>query len=276
MNLLESILYGLVSGLAEFLPISARAHQAILMQLFGVAQRDPLRDLLVHIAVLLSLFIGCRSLLSKISREQRLSTQLRRNRRRSFTPKSALDLRFVKTAAVPMLIVQLLYLSTSAMESKPIFVSLFLILNGIILIVPEYMSHGNKDARSMTGLDGIILGIISGISALPGISRIGAGISYVTARGADRQHSIQWALLLSIPALILFCIFDVWGLMAAGIQTISFGIVLGYILSAAAAFTGGYLSILLVRLLSERNGFSGAAYYCWGAALFHFIIYLIA
>ena len=41
MNFLECIIYGLLSGLAEFLPISATAHQTILRTLFG-ADEQPL------------------------------------------------------------------------------------------------------------------------------------------------------------------------------------------------------------------------------------------
>ena len=49
MNFFESCLYGLFSGLAEFLPVSAEAHQVLLRQLFGVEGKLPLLNLLGHI-----------------------------------------------------------------------------------------------------------------------------------------------------------------------------------------------------------------------------------
>ena len=56
MNFFESCLYGLFSGLAEFLPVSAEAHQVLLRQLFGVEGKLPLLNLLVHIGALLAVF----------------------------------------------------------------------------------------------------------------------------------------------------------------------------------------------------------------------------
>ena len=52
MDLLESLIYGFVSGLAEIFPVSAQANQMVMRQLFGVAQKEPIRDFFVHIAIL--------------------------------------------------------------------------------------------------------------------------------------------------------------------------------------------------------------------------------
>ena len=65
MRFLESLIYGFLSGLAEFLPVSAQAHEALVMQLFGRTQREPLRDLFVHIALIVALTAGQEHSLSK-------------------------------------------------------------------------------------------------------------------------------------------------------------------------------------------------------------------
>lgn len=274
MTLLESILYGLISGFTEFLPVSSQAHQAILMRLFGVDNRAAVRDLLVHIAMILALFTGCRSIFTRLHREKRLASHGRRGS--TYASRGLYDLRLVRTAAVPLSIGLLLYIAASRLESSLVYLSLFFILNGAILIIPEYMHHANKDARSMTGLDGIMIGLCGVLSVLPGISRIGTISAYASARGADKQHALNWALLLSVPALLLFCCFDVLRLFFVDIGTVSFSIVIGYIFSALAAYCGSYLSIIFIRFLTVRTGFAGFAYYSWGAALFSLILYLIA
>ena len=274
MDLLESLIYGFISGFTEFLPVSSQAHQAIFMQIFGILQRDPIRDFLVHAAILAALFIGSRSLFSRIGRERRLAMQLKR-KKRPYDTKTVYDLHLIKTAALPMLVLLLLYFVTAKLEFAPVYISVFLIINGVILMIPEYMRHGNKDSRSMTGLDAIMIGIGSALSALPGVSRFGTGVSIATARGADRQSSINWALLLSVPALVMFLGFDIINLFSCGIGTITFVQIAGYLFTAVSAFSGGYLSIAFIRYLADRTGFAGFAYYSWGAALFTFIIYLI-
>lgn len=274
MSLFESILYGLVSGLAEFLPVSSQGHQAIMMRLFGLDHRDPVRDILVHIGILLALLTACRSLFSHLRREQALSKHIRR-RNRTYERKGIYDLRLIKTAAVPMLVGMLVYIAVRGYEFRPIQLALFFVLNGIILIIPEYMAHGNKDARAMTGWDGILMGLSALIYSLPGVSRVGTMSAIVTARGADRQTALNWILALSMPALVMYIGFDIVNLIIQGFDPISFLVILGYILSAAAAFGGGYFGIVIIRYLTVQIGYTGFAYYSWGAAMFSFVLYLI-
>ncbi len=273
MSILQSILYGLVSGFSEVLPVSSQAHQAILMRLFGLDTREPLRDLLIHISVLLAIITGCRATILRLKREKDLSN--RRRRGRKSTNDSAYELRLIRTAAVPMLIVLLIYLSSRTIETNLTTLALMLVINGIALIIPEHMRQANKDARSMTGFDGILIGVAGGLSALPGISRIGAISSYALMRGAEKQKVLSWAFLLSIPALFLLCIIDVVLIFSIGVGAVSFLSVLGYILSAITAYLGAYFGIIFVRYLAVRTGYTGFAYYSWGTALFTMILYLI-
>lgn len=273
MSLLESIIYGLVSGLSEFLPVSSQGHQAIMMRLFGQDHRDPVRDILVHIGLICALLVACRPLFLHLRREQVLSKRRRRNR--TYERKGIFDLRLIKTAVIPMIVGMLVYIATKRFEFKPILLTLFFIINGVVLIVPEYMAHGNKDARVLTGWDGILLGFSSVLSSLPGVSRVGTMSALVTARGADRQASLNWIFALSLPALVMFIGFDVVNLIAQGFDPISFMVILGYLLAAVAAFGGGYFGIVILRYLSVQIGYAGFAYYSWGAAMFSFVLYLI-
>ncbi len=273
MSLFESILYGLVSGLTEFLPVSSQGHQAIMLRLFGQDHRDPLRDILVHMGLIFALLTACRSLFVHLRREQMLSKRRRKNR--TYERKGIFDLRLIKTAALPMLLGMLLYLPLRQLEFKPIQLALFFAINGIILIIPEYMAHGNKDARILTGWDGILMGLTTLLSSFPGVSRIGAMSALTTARGADRQLAVNWLLALSLPALVMLIGFDMVNLIVQGFDPISFVVVVGYLLAGLTAFCGGYLGIVCLRYLSVKIGYGSFAYYSWGAAMFSFVLYLI-
>lgn len=274
MGFFLALLYGLISGISEFLPISSQAHQALFMQICGVPHRLPILDLCVHIGMLTAAYYTNHALLMRLRREK----QIRGTRRRSsgrLDSAGTFDSRLVKSATVPMLILMLLYLITAKYEFDPVPLSAFLVINGAVLLIPEYMRHGNKDARSMTALDGIFLGIFSSVSFLPGISRIGAGISYSTGRCADRQNAINWAMLLSMPALLLLIVFDFINLASFGACVDSFADVAGCIFAMVTSFVGSYLAIMGLRYLADRAGFTGFAYYSWGVALFTFGLYLI-
>ena len=59
MSWFESVLFGFISGLTEFFPVSAQAHQTLLLTLFG-SKAGSVLTLMIHIAVLLSAYQNCR------------------------------------------------------------------------------------------------------------------------------------------------------------------------------------------------------------------------
>lgn len=274
MSILESLLYGFISGFAEFLPISPQGQQSVLMQLFGMSQRNPLTDLLIHIAAVASLLVGCRSMFIRLYRENLLISRGRGKRTYDF--KGIYDMRLIRTAVIPMLLGLILYYKFDSFEFRPLLLALMLVINGVLIMIPEYSRQANKTSRSMTGVDGILLGMSAALSAFPGISRFGAFVGVSLLRGADRKQAMNWALLISIPALVFFIIYDLIGLFTIGAGALSFLTVLGMFLAAGAAFCGGYLAIVFIRFLTEHSGYTGFAYYSWGTALFSFVLFLIA
>ena len=158
MSLFASIIYGIVSGLAEIFPVSSQANQMVMRQIFGVEQKEPIRDLLVHIAVLIAVFLACRGMFAKIRREQVLAYRMRRNPSQVHALKGVYDMRLVRTAAPIMLIGLLVNLFFNDFYSnRPLF-SIVLLINGALTLVPTYLHQGNRDARSMSGLDGMLIG----------------------------------------------------------------------------------------------------------------------
>ena len=139
----------------------------------------------------------------------------------------------------------------------------------------EHVRQGNRDARTMSGLDSIVFGVVGAASVLPGISRTGMISAYAAARGADRQNASNWAILLGIPALLFMISFDIYSLAVGTVGILSLSAFAGYFLAFAASFFGGYIGISFLQLVLNYFGFSGFAYYSFGTAFFSFVIYLI-
>ena len=271
MNWLESLIYGFISGMAEFLPISSQAHQKLLLHFFGETHPDPVRDLLVHIALVISVYIGCRSLIDQIRREQRQRSSSVRTRNTNIL----MDARLVKNAAIPMLAGMLILSYIFNTDLSLLGTAGFLLINGLVLFASGRMMQGNKDVRSMTYWDSLLMGLSATFSAFPGVSRVACSTTASISRGAQRQNALNWALLLSIPALIALGCMDVLKIFSGEYGNISFwGDFFGYILSAFSAYIGGVYSIKLVGFFAVNVGFSGFSYYCWGASLFSFLMYL--
>lgn len=269
MKFLESILYGIVSGLCEILPVSSRAHQGILLKLFGVSEANPLLNLMIHIAVVAAIIFSCRDLVIRL----RFTQQPSRKRSRRYAGRNA-ENRFIKNAAITLIVglVLLTYIVNTKLTLPRI--TIFSFINGLLLFLTGRMMQGNKDASHMSAIDSVAVGVLGSFSVIPGISRIGVMTSFTSMRGADREKVLDWALLLSIPAVAVLALFDFFGLFT-GFQAISFGLFIGYVLAMGAAFAACYFAIIIMRFLSVRTGFSGFAYYSWGVALFAFVLYLI-
>ena len=73
MNFFECIIYGVVSGLTEIFPVSSQANQMVMRHLFGVPQKEPIRDLLVHIAIVLAIIAA--SWLAIVEKRKRQMTE---------------------------------------------------------------------------------------------------------------------------------------------------------------------------------------------------------
>lgn len=273
LNWIESLLFSFTAGIAEILPVSSQAHEALLLKLFGTTS-DPLMKLLIHAAVWEALFLAMRRDIDQMMHAARLARVPSRRRNRQPDPVRLLDVRLLQTAVIPLLLGFLAYPALSGWYTDLSKVAVLLFVNGLILCIPRYLRSANKDSRSMTGFDGLLLGISGALAVLPGISRIGAVSSAAAGRGADREHAIRWAFLLDLAALLVLICFDIYNLYILGISAVSVPTVVCYILSAAAAFGGAALGIYMMRFLAVHAGFSGFAYYSWGAALFAFLMYL--
>lgn len=275
MNLdwLQSIIFGLISGLTEFLPVSSQAHQALMMKLFGGVSH-PLMRFFIHTAVLLALYQSCAEQIGPMLREWRLKKLPPRKRKRQLDLMKILDIRLLRTGTILVLLGFVFYQRLSAWQTSLNILAVTLAVNGIILLIPMYLPYGNKDSRSMSQLDAILLGLAGAASVLPGISRVGILTSTAIARGADREHALRWSFLLCIPALLCLAGFDIYSMIAGGIGALTVGDVVRMLLSAVAAYGGAWGGIQLMRFMAVRVGFSGFSYYCWGAALFSFLMYL--
>ncbi len=275
MNLIESMVFGLISGLSDVLPVSSQGHKAILLKLFGETGENPLMRLLIHGAILAALYYSCSSHIVKISRQLRLSRIPKKKRKRPLDVQMLMEFRLVRVMVIPALICLLAYTRTAQWGTKLNLTALFLLLNAVILYLPNLLPTGNKDARSMSPLEGLLMGIGAGASVLPGISAVGGALSVASACGAERSFALNMTYLMHMVLTVALIGFDIAALFAAGLSGITGVVLLRCLVAAAAAFGGTYLGIRAMRMIAVNIGFSIFAYYSIGAAMLSFVLYLM-
>ena len=274
LNLLESLIYGLISGLTEILPVSGQAHRNLMLQLLGETGENPVLSVLIHIGVLGALYYHCQNHILRMIRAQKLSRIPKRKRKRPLDVRSLMDLSLLKTMAIPVMIGLLVYSRAQVLSNKRILASVLLFINGIILYVPQFLPGSNRDSRTLSRVEGLCMGAGGAFSVLPGISPMGAVTSVASVCGVDKRYGFDMTCLLCMILMVGRIIYNVLALIAAGMGGVSFLTLVGYILAGAAAFGTALLALRLLRRLAAERGFAVFAYYCWGMALFTFILYL--
>lgn len=270
---LHGILYGFLVGVAEFLPVSSESHSRVLAEMTGLSDAYLLFAITARIACIVALILSCWPQIAKLRRESRIAAIPPKRRKRQPDLNSLKDIRLIKSALVlPVVGLGVSIVLPDWCHSIPTMI-LLTIVNGILLYLPPYYPAGNKNSQRVSMLDGILIGLGGALATLPGISRISGFTCVGLLRGCDRQYILNIALILSIPLLLLLLLLDVITFAMAG-TAISLLLIIGCVLCGLAAFAGAYFSIILLRFLSVKAGFSGFAYYSWGLALFALILYL--
>lgn len=276
LNWLQGLLLGLLSGIAEILPVSAQAHRLVLLKFFGVSAEPALLRLMLHIGTLAALYYCSRNHILRMTRAQRLAKVPKRRRKRPLDTRSLMDMSLLKTTLIPIVLAFVFYGKTSTLGSNMILLAAFLFLNGVILYIPQFLPGSNKDSRSLTRIEGLLMGLGGAASTVPGISCVGTSVSIGTICGMDKDYALNTALLMNIPVTICLIVYDILALVQSGLSGLSFGLLVSFLLAAAAAFAGVFLGIKLLRKIVSGIGLSVFAFYSWGAALFIFILYLTA
>lgn len=276
LNWLQSLLIGLVSGLTDILPVSAQAHKVILLKLFGLSSEPLILRFMIHLATLAGLYYCCQNQIMRITRQLRLARIPKKRRKRPLDTRTLMDFKLLRMMVIPTVLGFFAYEKTSVWNHSLNWIALLVLANAVILFLPVLMPSGNKDSRSFSPVEGLLIGIGGALGVVPGISSMGATTSILLLRGADRTFTLNMALLLQMVVTACMLVMDVIGMSTLGIGIVSFGGIVYCILAAGAAFAGVFLGVKAMRILAVNIGFNMFAFYSLGVALFSFILFLTA
>lgn len=272
-NGLFALVYGLMGGLFEFLPVSPQVHQEVFLKLTGLDAPGYGFSLAVHMGALAAVIVSYYASIGKLYREQKIAGQPKRNRKRQPDFVSLMKLRLLKIAAVPVVLSCMLTPWLSRYFGRVWLMAIITVVSGIVVLLPNYMTRANKDARTLSPLDATLVGMGGILGAITGFSRVGLLTSVASMRGTDREFALEFTYLLMIPALTALCIGDFGMIIFAGASTAV--PIFAAVLACAAAFGAGFAGIRFMRFLAVKVGYESLAYYSWGLAMFTFVLYLI-
>ena len=233
VEILKAILFGIVEGITEWLPISSTGHMILLDEFVTLNVSPEFWDVFLVVIQLGAIFAVVILFWNKIFPFD-FSTK---GRKKGVIRKDIFQMWFkVIAACVPAMIYGILLddLISPYLYNATV-VAVMLILFGVAFIVIENWNRGRKPrVKSITALtyrDALLIGLFQLIAAiLPGTSRSGATIVGALLIGVSRTVSAEFTFFLAIPVM--------------------FGASLLKLVRAGFAFTGSEVLLLVVGMVS--------------------------
>jgi len=249
VNLLQSIVLGIVQGLTEFLPISSSAHLRIVPALLG--WEDPgaaftaVTQLGTEAAVLIYFRHELWSILTKWLRALR-DPALR----------SHPDVRlgwFIIVATIPIGVLGFIFRDQIETGARNLWlIGTVLIVFALVLGYADRVGSHERSIERLSTRDGVLIGLAQSLSLVPGVSRSGATMSAGLLLGLERPTAARFSFLLVVPAVVLSGLFELREVIS-GDESVRSS--LGNVFVATAvAFVVGYAAIAwLLRYLAHHS-----------------------
>jgi len=239
----DPVLWGLVQGLTEFLPISSSGHLVFVPALLGRAGPDLPTSAMLHLGTLVALLVYFRGDVVDVLRFGRSGRRL---------------LTLLLIGTIPAAVVGLALESTVArLEEEPRVVAVALLVTGVILLGTQLLRLGDRRTEDARPWDALVVGIAQATAILPGISRSGTTIAAGLGRGLNRAEAARFGFLLGIPAVAAAGALETLKVVREGA-----GITGGTLLGMVVAGVAGYAAIAVLLRVLRRVGLLPFAVYC--------------
>lgn len=262
MTFLQSILLGLIQGVAEFLPISSSGHLAIAQNLLHINAEVPaFYDVLLHLGTLVAVFIAywgeIRDMIVEFFRGV---GDLIHGTTPAPVPPARWLILLIIVGTLPLFAILPIKDTIEGLSDNLLFVGAALIFTGCLLYASDRVRKGRKTERNATMLDVLLVGVAQAVATCPGISRSGTTITAGCFRGFDRKFAVRYSFLMSIPAVLGANILSLKDAVEAGIIWADVPV---YIVGVVVAAVSGYFCIRLLKMIADKGKFGWFAYYCW-------------
>ena len=238
LDIIKSIIFGIVEGITEWLPISSTGHLILVEQFLKFENVSEefwsMFQVVIQLGAILAVVLLYFKKIWPITKHKELA--IKQTGILSHFDKQIMNLwGKILVGCIPAAIIGLLF--DEVFESlfyNPTCIAIALIVFGIAFIVIENWNKNRKGTKEkstdITYKDAVIIGIFQLLAAIfPGTSRSGATIIGGLLIGLSRPNAAEFTFYLAIPTM----------LGASFLKLVKFGL----------AFTGAEIVILLVGMV---------------------------
>jgi undecaprenyl-diphosphatase len=245
---IEAIVWGLVQGLTEFLPVSSSGHLVLVPAFlsragYDIGAPELTVSAVLHLGTLLAVIVYYRKDLLTLTKA-------------GSDPQARRVLGLLALGTLPALVGLVAKDALDRLEEDPRSVALALLGTGVVLAVGSRLILRDGRLESGSARDALRVGVAQAVALIPGISRSGMTITEGLRVGLAPAEAARFSFLLAIPTIAGGGLLSLLELAGANI---SFGPIL---VGLAVSAVSGYLAIAALLKALARVGFAPFAVYC--------------
>jgi len=237
-EIIKAVILGIIQGLSEFLPISSTAHLRIIPSFFGWKDIGAAYTAVIQIGTMAAIIIYFwkdiyNMVISFIS---------------SFREKSYMSkpdtrlLLMVCIGTVPILIFGYLFKDIIRTEFRNIYIiAADMIVFSFIILAGEKFTKKTASIEKLSIKDSVIIGFFQALALIPGTSRSGSTMTGAFLRNMDRESAARYSFLLSIPAVLISGLYELYSERAS--LFVSTSHIESLIVATVVSGIVGYISI---------------------------------
>lgn len=277
MDLIQTILMGIIQGLSEFLPISSSAHLVFTSNFYKVfkgieileeSNQEIFLDIMLHLGTLIAVLIFFRKEIWEILKALYYGLKAKKYDAPDFKTGVYIILGTVVTVLIAFPLNEI----AGALVFRPAIVGLLLLFTGALLLFSEYWNKKHPEKVEVNLKNSVLIAIAQGLAALPGFSRSGLTIATGLLAGVKREEAARYSFLLSIPIIL-------GASMVYPLVKLDFHEVVGYnwtaiIVGTIVSGIVGYLCIKYFLKFVSKFSLAVFGYYCLLMGIFTFIFFM--
>ena len=247
MEYLEFILYGVIQGLTEFIPVSSTAHLKVISLFLGLDDPGSSISAIIQLGSVLALVWYFRNDILKLKRQS--SKEIGDY----FLPEKLLKSILIGTIPIILLggIVKIFlpYFFEEILRSN-LSIALVSLLMAIYMYLADSSKKGSINFKNHNYANSFLIGFSQAFAVFPGVSRSGVTISTALISGWERRDAAKFSFLLGIPAITLASIVE---FISSFDKFLTFNF-LPLIVGLAVTFLSSLLAIDLLLKYFSTNG----------------------
>ncbi len=260
LDVLKSIILGIIEGITEWLPISSTGHLKLagnLLAFEGVSEGFPqMFDYVVQLGAILAVVVMFWNKLWPFTSKEK-----------GFVKRKSIMIWFkVIVAMLPAAVAGILlddWVESLLVDPKleATVISATLILYGIAFIVIENINANRKpkiiSVKELTYKDALLIGLFQVLSIIPGTSRSGSTILGAIILGVSRTVAAEFSFFLAVPVIFGASLLKIvkFGFNFTGTE---------FVILAVGMVTAFIISILAIKFLLgyiKKKDFKAFGYY---------------